>query len=212
MEKNATKALIAYKKIRDGILCGEFLPGSRLILMDLEKKLGLRRGPIRDALIRLDRSGLIEQIPFKGAVVKTPPSMKELEFIYKTRFVIESQAIIEVLDKIKPCNITKLQKMIDQSLKEIDIPYNFYLNDRKFHSYMYSITQMSHIQDIINALNEHIDIFLNTHIYDYAYREESIRHHQNMLDAMKDKDREKLIKNLEDNMAIGLKYIRNHYR
>ena len=75
MENSTTKAITAYKLIRDGILCGEFLPGSRLVLMDLEKKLGLGRGPIRDALMRLDRSGLIEHIPFKGAIVKKPPSI-----------------------------------------------------------------------------------------------------------------------------------------
>lgn len=207
MENATTKALVAYKRIRDGILCGEFLPGSRLVLMDLEKKLGLGRGPIRDALMRLDRSGLIEHIPFKGAVVKTPPTLKELEFIYKTRLTIEKLAIMETLEKIKPHHIIRLQKMIDQSLKEINLPHKFYLNDRKFHAYLYSITQMSHVQDIINALDEHIDIFLNTHIYDYAYRADSIQQHQNMLDAIKEKNAEKLIKNLEDNMTLGLKYI-----
>ena len=205
--ENTTKALAAYKMIRDGILCGEFLPGSRLVLMDLEKKLGLGRGPIRDALMRLDRSGLIEHIPFKGAVVKTPPSLQELEYIYKTRLTIEKLAIMETVKKIKPHHMTALQDMIDKSLKEIDIPQNFYFNDRKFHAYLYSITDMSHIQDIINTLNEHIDIFLNTHIYDYAYREESIRHHQNMLDAIREKNMDKLVENLEKNMTLGLKYI-----
>ena len=76
MKKSTIKSLIAYKMIRDGILSGEFLPGSRLILSELEQKLGLGRGPIRDALMRLDRSGLIENIPFKGAIVKSPPSLR----------------------------------------------------------------------------------------------------------------------------------------
>lgn len=211
MENSTTKADTAYTMIRDGILCGEFLPGSRLILMDLEKKLGLGRGPIRDALMRLDRSGLIEHIPFKGAVVKTPPSLRELEYIYQTRLTIEKLAIQETLVKIKPHHMSVLQKMIDISLKEIDIPQNFYSNDREFHAYLYSIAQMSHVQDIINTLNEHIDIFLNTHIYDYTYREESIRHHQNMLDAIRVNDINKLLKNLEDNMTLGLKYIHSRF-
>ncbi|MEI3478886.1 MAG: FCD domain-containing protein [Bilophila sp.] len=87
------------------------------------------------------------------------------------------------------------------------MPQNFYFHDRKFHAYLYTIANMPHIQDIINTLNEHIDIFLNTHIYDYDYREESIRHHQNIVDAIREKDAEKLFTNLEANMTIGLTYL-----
>ncbi|MBR3880632.1 MAG: GntR family transcriptional regulator [Mailhella sp.] len=206
MENSTTKAITAYKLIRDGILCGEFLPGSRLVLMDLEKKLGLGRGPIRDALMRLDRSGLIEHIPFKGAIVKKPPSIGELKYIYDTRLTIERHTMLEVLEKITPRQIGVLQKMVDASLKD---PQNFYFHDRKFHAYLYSIADMPHGLDIINSLNEHIDIFLNTHIYDYAYRMESIAQHQKMLDALRAKDREALIQILEANIMIGLNYIHN---
>lgn len=210
MKKSTVKSVLAYKMIRDGILAGDFLPGSRLVLSELEKKLGLGRGPIRDALMRLDRSGLIENIPFKGAIVKSPPSLQELEYIYATRLTIEKLAIAEALKKANSHHISSLQKMVNASMKDIDIPQNFYFHDRKFHAYLYTIANMPHVQDIINTLNEHIDIFLNTHIYDYSYREESIRHHQNIVDALKEKDEEKLYHNLEDNMTIGLKYI--HHR
>ncbi len=209
MKKSTVKSITAYKLIRDGILSGEFLPGSRLILTELEKKLGLGRGPIRDALMRLDRSGLVENIPFKGALVKTPPSIRELEYIYETRLTIEKLAIIEAMNKSNSHHISSLQKMINASLKEINIPQNFYFHDRKFHAYLYKIANMPHIQDIINMLNEHIDIFLNTHVYDYAYRAESIRHHQNIVDAMKARDEEKLLQYLEANMTIGLDYLYN---
>lgn len=207
MKKSTIKSLVAYKMIRDGILSGEFLPGSRLVLSELEQKLGLGRGPIRDALMRLDRSGLIENIPFKGAIVKSPPSLQELEYIYTTRLTIEKLAIAEAMNKASAHHLSSLQKMVNASLKEINIPQNFYFHDRKFHAYLYTIAKMPHIQDIINTLNEHIDIFLNTHVYDYDYRAESIRHHQNIVDAIREKDAEKLINNLEANMTIGLKYL-----
>jgi len=204
METSTTKADVAYKRIRDGILCGEFLPGSRLVLMDLEKKLGLGRGPIRDALMRLDRSGLIENIPFKGAIVKIPPAIRELEYIYKTRLTIESCVLQEIVEKITPRQIGVLQKMIDESLADLE---NFYFYDRKFHSYMYSIAAMPHAKDIIDSLNEHIDIFLNTHAYNHAYLTESISQHQKMLDAIREKDKETLLSTLEANMLLGYNYI-----
>ena len=76
------KSLAAYDLIRDMILSGEALPGTRLVLVDLEKKLGVGRGPIRDALMRLDKSGLVQNIPYKGAIVMMPPSSKEIEHIF----------------------------------------------------------------------------------------------------------------------------------
>ena len=50
------KSLTAYEMIRDMILSGEALPGTRLVLTELEEKTGVGRGPIRDALLRLDKS------------------------------------------------------------------------------------------------------------------------------------------------------------
>ena len=82
------KSLAAYDLIRDMILSGEALPGTRLVLVDLEKKLGVGRGPIRDALMRLDKSGLVQNIPYKGAIVMMPPSSKEIEHIFNLRIPV----------------------------------------------------------------------------------------------------------------------------
>ena len=49
--KSSMKSLKAYEVLRDKILCGEKLPGSRLILHDLEDELSIGRGPIREALM-----------------------------------------------------------------------------------------------------------------------------------------------------------------
>ncbi|MEI3478885.1 MAG: GntR family transcriptional regulator [Bilophila sp.] len=76
MKKSTIKSLIAYKMIRDGILSGEFLPGSRLVLSELEQKLGLGRGPIRDALMRLDRWGLSRTSPSREPSSKRLPPFR----------------------------------------------------------------------------------------------------------------------------------------
>ena len=60
------KSLAAYDLIRDMILSGEALPGTRLVLVDLEKKLGVGRGPIRDALMRLTNPAWSRTSPTRG--------------------------------------------------------------------------------------------------------------------------------------------------
>ena len=103
------KSLAAYDLIRDMILSGEALPGTRLVLVDLEKKLGVGRGPIRDALMRLDKSGLGQNIPYKGAIVMMPPSSKEIEHIFNLRIQVEcalARAHSTCMRRLKMCSIS----------------------------------------------------------------------------------------------------------
>lgn len=56
--------------IKDGIRCHRYAPGQRLIEADLAAELGVRRGPVREALRILAGDGIVELIPQKGARVR----------------------------------------------------------------------------------------------------------------------------------------------
>lgn len=73
-EKNAVhkRSLLrddAYTSIRDAIVNGTFAPGERLRDTELEKWLGVSRTPIREALLRLERGGLVVSQPGKATLV-----------------------------------------------------------------------------------------------------------------------------------------------
>jgi DNA-binding GntR family transcriptional regulator len=53
----------AYRILRDSIVDGTRAPGERLRDTDLMEQLGIGRTPIREALLRLERAGLIETRP-----------------------------------------------------------------------------------------------------------------------------------------------------
>ena len=61
----------AADRIRDLILSGELRDGDRLVERDLAERLGTSRGPVRDALRRLDAEGLVVLLPRRGARVAT---------------------------------------------------------------------------------------------------------------------------------------------
>ena len=105
------KSLAAYDLIRDMILSGEALPGTRLVLVDLEKKLGVGRGPIRDALMRLDKSGLVQNIPYKGAIVMMPPSSKEIEHIFNLRIQVECALAKEAMQQVTAEDMDRLEQL-----------------------------------------------------------------------------------------------------
>ncbi|MET4002188.1 DNA-binding GntR family transcriptional regulator [Arthrobacter sp. UYCu511] len=58
-----------YDSIRDAIVNGTFAPGERLRDPELEAWLGVSRTPIREALLRLERAGLIIAQPGRATIV-----------------------------------------------------------------------------------------------------------------------------------------------
>lgn len=58
-----------YESIRDAIVDGTFAPGERLRDPQLEAWLGVSRTPIREALLRLERAGLIVSQPGRATMV-----------------------------------------------------------------------------------------------------------------------------------------------
>lgn len=66
--KGSTKAQDAYRQIKEALLTGQLKPGERLVEARICEAFGLRRGPVREALMRLDGEGLIrKQGAYRGA-------------------------------------------------------------------------------------------------------------------------------------------------
>lgn len=56
-------------EIEQGIVTGEFRPGERLDEMQLAKRFGVSRTPVRETLMQLSAIGLVELRPRRGAIV-----------------------------------------------------------------------------------------------------------------------------------------------
>lgn len=61
-----------YEAVRDGIISGELLPGDPLVEAQLSADMGISKTPVREALIRLARDGLVVQEPHRRSRVATP--------------------------------------------------------------------------------------------------------------------------------------------
>lgn len=86
-----TLADAAYQSIVDAVMCGDIESGHRLIMDQLAEQLDISRTPVRDALHRLEREGLIEPTGRRGYVVRAIDD-NEVEQIYTAREAIEGYA------------------------------------------------------------------------------------------------------------------------
>ena len=90
----------AYREIKRRILGNFYPPGLQVLEQDLAQQLGVSRTPVREALIRLEREGLIEIVPRKGMRV-VPISTADMREIYEVITALEARAA-ERLAERKP--------------------------------------------------------------------------------------------------------------
>src|SRR3954451_8950118 len=73
------------------VLNGELASGTRLRQEALAEEFGVSRTPIREALRKLQASGLVEVQPRRGALVRAP-SAREIRAAYEVRAELEGLA------------------------------------------------------------------------------------------------------------------------
>lgn len=198
------KSLEAYELIRDKILNGEKLPGMRLVLTELEEELAIGRGPIREALMRLDRSGLVRNIPFKGAIVATPPKRKEIEHIYRIRVDLEIKLALEAMENLKKKDFKKLERLNDEMQQMGD---NYYNLDREFHNTIYNASNLPHLCDIVQKLILPVEVYLNINRQEINDCLGFNAEHQEIIESLKEKDPDRLTSALTSNIRNGLTVI-----
>jgi phosphonate utilization transcriptional regulator len=89
--RSASLATAAQQEIERLILTGELPPGSKLTEAVLSERLGVSRGPIREAFSRLEEAGLVRQEKNRGVFVRDI-ALDEAAEIFDLRAVMDELA------------------------------------------------------------------------------------------------------------------------
>lgn len=112
--KKGTLKESVYDSLRRMIQVGELMPGGRLTEIDLAMKLKVSRTPLREALNRLERDGLVTNKPRHGYFV-TVFDLKTLEDAFDVREVLDAHAAALATEKIGPDDKDRLRAIVRQS-------------------------------------------------------------------------------------------------
>jgi DNA-binding GntR family transcriptional regulator len=83
---------IAYEALREAITSGSLPPGARLREAELARHFSISTTPVREALRRLDREGLVRLSPNRGAIV-AEFNVREILDLFEIREVLECRAV-----------------------------------------------------------------------------------------------------------------------
>lgn len=99
-----------YENLRADILSNRLQPDSRLQEGAIANALEVSRGPVREALRRLEAEGLVSLIPRRGAVVS---SLSREEFLdaYRVREALETLAIRLATPRLEVDDLVELERL-----------------------------------------------------------------------------------------------------
>jgi len=115
---NSTLSTELTDTLRDAIITGGIKQGSKLSETKLAKELDVSRGPLREAIRRLEGMNLIQHVPQQGARVVTLSKALILQ-IYDAREALESKAVALAAEKMTSQEIDGLHRLIDAQSKQM---------------------------------------------------------------------------------------------
>jgi DNA-binding GntR family transcriptional regulator len=191
LPENRSLAVDVAERLRAAILGGHFGPGERLREEELARSMGVSRGPVREALVRLEREGLLVIRRNRGAVV-AQLSREDLDEVYTLRVTIERLAVQRAAAFGDAPSLARMQAVVDQiavavkcgiseqEAAELDI---------EFHDRIYLAANHRRLYECWTTLKPQLHIlFLNRNVANADFRDYAVTSHQQILNAIRDRD------------------------
>jgi DNA-binding GntR family transcriptional regulator len=151
--ENLTLWQRVHERLREQILSGELEPGAELAEVALSEKLGVSRGPIREALGRLASEGLVIVRPRRGAVVRSLSKEEFLE-LYQVREALEMMAVRLAVPRLRKEDFEELQRLNEAMAQhaERDEVDQFFAANVAFHSRLLEASGNGKLQELYRQL------------------------------------------------------------
>ena len=184
---------IAYETLKHAIIIGEIPAGSRIVETTYAEKMHISRTPLREAIRKLERDGLVEYTLHKGVVVRAF-TIHDIEEIFDIRNAMMMMILPSVVENVTDDDIRKLQAILDKmdvAQEKADADALAVLN-RAFHSAFEHISNRKRVLNVIDSQEEYIIRFSAMTIASIVRRSNAHQEHHQMLQLLKDKELERL--------------------
>jgi DNA-binding GntR family transcriptional regulator len=117
-ESNPVLSDLAYEQVRQMVLTGVVPRDKRISETKLGKELGYSRTPVREAIQRLAREGLLIQRPSSGTYI-VKPEQREIKDIYEVRLALETMAASHAAKRMSDKHINQLNHCVEKMIRAI---------------------------------------------------------------------------------------------
>jgi DNA-binding GntR family transcriptional regulator len=182
-----TKQERVYRTVRERILSGAYLPGTRLVIDSLASELGVSALPVREAIRRLEAEGLVVFRPNAGAhVAPADPALFDDEMTVLA--VLEGYATALAAPRLGEEELGRLGAITDameDALGRLDTLAFGRLN-QEFHAVVYEHCPNDALVDLLRDVAHRLDAIRRTVFVQIPYRGvESVTEHRRLIELIR---------------------------
>jgi len=197
--------------LRDYLIGGRIAPGTKLVERDVAEQLGISRAPVRDALMELEKEGLVVSKPNGRYVIE--PTGQDVKELYQVRLVLEKLAIeLCIAQQTAEDRLALSNKLAE--MKEAVIHHDrlaFARTDVELHDLIWQQSGNRHLRKVLNGMSGAIFLFAanNADYYDW---EEAYQLHEDIVRDINAGDVAAAIHSLERHVEKTIQRLLGLYR
>ena len=149
------------------ILSGELAPGAKLTEVALAARLGVSRGPLREAFRMLEEAGLVRTEKNRGVFVRDIPLVEAIE-IFDLRAAMDELVGRRLAEHITAAQLKEVRGLVEQmehAVKAKDA-YQYHLLNLRFHDRLVELAGNSKLTHIYRKLIKELSLFRRLNLAD----------------------------------------------
>jgi DNA-binding GntR family transcriptional regulator len=202
--RTRSRADFVYDSLRDAIWEGRIGRGERVREEEIARILGVSRTPVREALQRLQRRGLLVTGPGRGLMV-AELSKREVIELYAMREILEGSAARFAAQRAMRPEIDILYRLQRDLADAPDDALVLVKLNRRFHQAIYDAAHNQYLTQTLDTLHDSMALLHSTTFRAPNRRRESDEEHRRIVSAIERHD-------ADDAEAIAREHIRQAQR
>ena len=183
--QNNSLTMVVQQEIERAILAGEFGPGAKLNEAALALRLGVSRGPVREAFRMLDEAGLVRSEKNRGVFVRDIPIDEAIE-IYELRAAMEESVGRRLAVRMTAAQRQEAETLVQamEGAVRAGDAHHYLLLKLQFHDRLVEMAGNRKLTTIYRKLVKEISLFRRINLADANQLPASAHAHWDMLRAI----------------------------
>lgn len=204
-----------FSQIQDAIVKGELIAGAKISEAELTTRYGVSRGPLREALRRLEARKLLTRIPHVGVRV-VELSIAELLEMYQVREVLEGMAARLAAIHATDEDVAGLKALLTrhQQQTELQSGKGYYQEEGDF-DFHYRIVKASRNEVLMQMLCGELYHRVRLYRYQFSVTEgrphKAFAEHSRIIEAIESRDGELAEFLMRRHISSAQKNVESHY-
>ena len=197
-----------FQHIKRMILSEELVGGQRIPEERIAQAFGVSRTPIREALRKLEKSGLVNIVPRSHAeVIKL--DLDDAKHIGEARIALECMAVRLLAEKSTPEDCAELRKLAGECKKYAELGNigDVFEKDNDLHTEIANRSGNPYLCELLRNLGVKIQLLRTTTCVTIESIREDIGRHESIIDAVENHEAQKAVELMREHIEHAMSHI-----